>query len=158
MKNKKQLTTQVTIIIIVAVISFFVGTKYQQSKLTSRFSQRSNNFSREGMIPQDGTSRGNRSPQDNNNHNQPPGFPQTVGKIINIDENSITIKTNDGGSKIILISESTVINQSIEVSKTNLKVGSSVHVSGSVNSDGSISGRQIEVGPESVTILENTKE
>ena len=55
---------------------------------------------------------------------------QTVGEITSVDDSSITVKTPDGGSKIILVSDSTTINKAAQVDKTDLKAGSKVSISG----------------------------
>ncbi len=70
---------------------------------------------------------------------------QTIGEITKMDDSSITIKTPDGGSKIILISDSTVINKASQVSKTDLTVGSNVSITGDSNTDGSVTGKTINI-------------
>jgi ribosomal protein L2 len=70
------------------------------------------------------------------------------GEVTKIDDTSITIKTVDGGSKIILISDSTAFNKSTSVAKTELKVGSQVRVDGTTDTNtGSVTGKSIEIDP-----------
>lgn len=73
---------------------------------------------------------------------------QTIGEIIKTDDSSITVKTPDGGSKIILISDSTVINKAAQVSKTDLAVGSNISITGDSNTDGSVTGKIINISSE----------
>jgi hypothetical protein len=75
------------------------------------------------------------------------GFRQTVGDIISADDKSITIKMSDGSSKIVLISDTTTINQSAAATKADLKVGAKVAVLGNQNTDGSITGKTINLNP-----------
>jgi hypothetical protein len=134
MKNKNiHIVLMVVLLLVVAGGSFFGGTKYQQKKIISQFGQRV------GMMK--GSNNGQR------NNGQMSGFRQTIGEISKIDDKSITLKTADGGSKIILISDSTTINQSTTVTKSELKVGSKIAVFGDQNTDGSITGKTINLNP-----------
>jgi len=138
-ETKKNIPVIPIIISTVAlVIGFTLGIFYQKSK-TPSFSR--NNFSKQQM--------GNKSAQgfQNGNGQKNGNGGMTVGEITKIDNTSITVKTMDGGSKIILISDSTVINQSTTASKTDLKVGSKISAIGSANTDGSITGKTINLNP-----------
>lgn len=68
-----------------------------------------------------------------------------AGEIISKDEQSITIKLPDGGSKIIFYSDSTKITKFSDGSKDDLSVGASISANGSANSDGSISAQNVQV-------------
>ncbi len=135
----------VALLVIVSLGSFFVGTKYQQKKLVSGF----------GLPARFGNTQGpgrNMRPNDINdagirNRGQMPGFKQTFGEIIGTDDRSITVKLVDGSSKIVWLSDSTLINQSVEASVSDLKMGVKVAVNGETNSDGSVTGRNIEINP-----------
>lgn len=114
----------ILIIIIVALLvvgagTFFAGMKYQESKRPVGSGQ----FQRRG------------------------GFRPVNGEIISQDENSITVKLQDGSSKIILLTNTTTFNKSAEGSKADLKVGEKVAVFGSENSDGSVTGQNIQLSP-----------
>lgn len=149
MKNKQtHIISMVILIIAVAIGSFFGGTKYQQRKNVSNFRQQmisGNNF------PQ-GMGRNAINNDSIKNRGQAPGFRQTIGEIISIDDKTITVKLADGGSKIVLISETTKINQSVTATKTDLTVGTKIMVNGETNSDGSITSRNIEINPAFATI------
>lgn len=136
------------LIVAVAIGSFFGGTKYQQRKTVSNFRQQmvgGNNF------PQ-GMGRNAQNIDLTKNRGQAAGFRQTIGEIISIDDKTITVKLADGGSKIVLISETTKINQSVVATKTDLKVGTKIMVNGETNTDGSITSRNIEINPALVTL------
>ncbi|RPI01365.1 MAG: hypothetical protein EHM64_15835 [Ignavibacteriae bacterium] len=70
----------------------------------------------------------------------------TAGEVISKDATSITLKLQDGGSKIVLISQSTPVTESATSSANNIKVGERVTVIGTANQDGSISASSIRVG------------
>jgi len=67
------------------------------------------------------------------------------GEITKIDDSSITIKTQNGGSKLILISNSTAYKQLTDSDKSKLKVGSQITIEGETSTDGSITGKTISI-------------
>lgn len=135
-----QIISTLVLLIVVGVGAFFGGTKYQQSKINSQFTQRT------GDIGQ-GMGRNNTVDTTVKNRGQVTGFRQTVGEIISADDKSVTVKLTDGSSKIILLSDSTVVNQTATASKTDLKVGTKVAVMGDTNTDGSITSKTIDINP-----------
>ena len=139
-----QIITTLVLLVVVGVGAFFGGTKYQQKKVTSQFTQRTgtNGITGQGMMNRNS---GNTTGQAN--RGQTAGFRQTVGEIINADDKSITVKLTDGSSKIILFSDSTVVNQTSTATKTDLKVGTKVAVMGDTNTDGSITSKTIDINP-----------
>ena len=127
MTNKMIIT--VILVLIVGGGAFFGGMKYQQSKQP--------NFSRQ--FAGQGVRMGQGQIQDRAD------FRPVSGEIISSDEKSITVKLQDGSSKIVLFSEKTVINKAAEATKDDLKVGEKVAVFGQENSDGSVTATQIQL-------------
>ena len=149
----------VILLIVFSAGSFFAGTKYQQSKITSQFSQRAGlNNSTQGLEKGTGTARNNTANTAVKNQGQTSGFKQTVGEIISLDDTSITVKMTDGSSKIILISSSTIISQSVEATNSDLKVGANIAVNGDQNTDGSVTGKTIEINPHIATITPSAQQ
>lgn len=74
------------------------------------------------------------------------GMTPVSGEIISQDDTSITVKMQDGSSKIVILSDDTNINKSSEGSKSDLKTGETVTAFGSTNSDGSITAQNISIG------------
>lgn len=72
----------------------------------------------------------------------------TAGEIIAKDDSSITVKMQDGSTKIVLTGDSTTVMKTTEGSLSDLSVGTSVTVTGTTNSDGSMTGQSIQIRPE----------
>ena len=126
--------------LIVAVsASFYGGMKYQQSKTPSL-----STFRELGNIRGETGQAGNRI--------RTPGVGQTMGEIINIDDNSVTVKLADGSTKIVLIPDSVSINKSETGSKNDLNIGVNIAVFGSANDDGSVTAQNIQLNPGRVVV------
>ncbi len=148
-ENKyKKFILPVSLSVVFLIIGFTSGIFYQKKHLQSSFSNRSSQFQMMGQNSNNRTS--NRSDQNSDSSTGPRnnngGF--VTGEITKVDDSSITIKTSDGGSKIILVSDSTIFNQSVSASKNDLIVGTQIRVDGTTDSNtGSVTGKTIEINP-----------
>ncbi len=70
-----------------------------------------------------------------------------TGDIISKDDKSMTLKTRDGGSKIVFFSASTTVNKMAEGSMNDLADGATVMVNGSTNTDGSVTASMVQIRP-----------
>jgi len=70
-----------------------------------------------------------------------------MGEIISQDENSITVKIQDGGTKIVILGDSTTYSKTQSIEKTELSTGNQVRVFGNVNSDGSVTAQDVQINP-----------
>lgn len=67
------------------------------------------------------------------------------GSVISMDDKSMTVKMNDGSTKIVLLSGSTSYSNTVAAAKTDLKAGDSVAVFGTPNSDGSVTASDVQL-------------
>lgn len=129
MKNKN-IFLVLGLLILVGAGAFYGGMKYQEGQPST--------FSRQGGVGGAGArqGQGNRT-----------GFRPVNGEIISADEKTITVKLQDGSSKIVLFSDKTTINKADVATKTDLKAGAKVAVFGTTNSDGSVTAQNIQLNP-----------
>ncbi len=116
----------IVIAIVIGVGAFFGGMQYQKNKQPAGFS---------GRNGQGGFGRGNTQ-----------GQRPVSGDIISQDNDSVTVKLQDGSSKIVILSDKTVINKATEGSKSDLKTGERITAFGTANSDGSITAQNVSIG------------
>ena len=141
MKNN-QIFLILVLLVIVGGGAFYGGMKYQESKQTSLSQQGCG-----GGNLSNGTRGGMGRSLSSQNGNRNGGFRPVNGEIINADDKSITVKLQDGSSRIVLINDKTVINKAEIATKADLKTGEKVAVFGSTNTDGSVSAQNIQLNP-----------
>ncbi len=76
-----------------------------------------------------------------------------AGKVIASDSTGITVQTQDGSTKIILVAPSTQVMKSTAGSSSDLTNGISVVVTGTANADGSIAAQNIQIRPAGSTLM-----
>lgn len=148
----KKLLPIIVVLAVAAVGAFYGGMKYSQSKTPQRFIQGDfqefRNLSpeeREARAQQMGAAGigfgarglGGRT-----------GSDFASGEIISKDDQSVTIKLPDGGSKIIFYSDSTEIGKFVSGASDDLEIGQSVTINGKANEDGSVTAQSIQLRPE----------
>lgn len=131
--NSKNLMTIVAVAVVVVALGFFGGMQYQKSKSPSFEPGQFQN----GMVRRDGTATRNGDFQ---------GARPVNGEIVSIDENTLTVKIQDGSSKIVILSDSTVINKTSDGSKEDLKEGEQIMVIGTEGVDGTVTAQNISIG------------
>ncbi len=135
MKKLLPIFLAVTVVFTVGALCFYGGIKYDQSKSPSEM-EKNGNFDASGF--QTGASFGMDGTSQNN-------LEIANGEITAIDNNSITIKTQNGGTKIISYSELTEITKTETASTDDFKIGETISVSGASSEDGSINAETIQI-------------
>lgn len=139
---KQKMTLPVLILIAVVVLitvgagSFYAGTKYTSAK---RFSV----FAKGDFGP--GMQQGANSTIRRVGQGQGGGM--VNGDILSLDAKSLTVKTRDGGSKIVLFASSTEIGKFVSGAISDLTSGQNVMVVGKTNNDGSVTAQSIQIRP-----------
>lgn len=132
MKNTMPIIIVVLVLVCIAG-GFFGGMKYQQSKSPAFGGQFAG-----GTGGRTGAAGGNRA-----NGSRP-----VMGQIISNDNNSITVKLQDGSTKIVIVSASTSINKAATATIADLTVGQTVSAFGITNTDGSVTAQNIQLNPQ----------
>ncbi len=134
----KKIIPIIIILVIIGAGAFYGGMKYGQSKspLSKFSSQNFQNLSQEQrqQLLQGRTGGG-------------AGANFLSGEVIAKDEQSLTLKMQDGGSKIIFFSDSTKISKTTEGSINDVELGKTLSVGGKQNSDGSFTAETIQLSP-----------
>ncbi len=138
MKKNKNIIVTAILVVIVGSAAFFAGMKYQQSKKTT--------FALNGQPGQFQGRQGGGFRGGNTGFGGG-GVRPVLGEIISSDSNGITVKLDDGSSKIVIVSDKTAINKAATGTREDLKTGEKVAAFGSQNSDGSITAQSIQLNP-----------
>ena len=143
MKNKIIIIAVATVLIVGAG-AFYGGMKYQQGKDSSL----AQNFSGQRMRAGNGAGNFQGGVQGGGRGGAQAGAGFINGEIIAKDDKSVTIKLGDGGSKIVFYSASTQMQKMADMSLGDLAIGQQVVANGTVNSDGSVTAKTIQLRPE----------
>ncbi len=144
MENKKVIMS-VVVCVVIAVLSFLGGMSYGKGK-NNTISTRQGSYSQNGFN-QGGYLKGAQGMRSGRSGGMMNGGGFTSGEIISKDDKSMTIKLRDGGSKIVLFGASAKVEKTVDGSIADVSVGKSVMVTGTTNSDGSISATSIQMRP-----------
>lgn len=134
MKNKK-IVRVIIIVILVAGLSFWGGMIYAGNNIKAAATSRQNSFA------QNGGTRGGAGMRIGAGG----GF--VSGEVLSKDNQSVTIKLNNGGSKIVLISPTTKVEKTVDGVTADVIVGKQVMVTGTANPDGSVSATSVQIRP-----------
>jgi hypothetical protein len=142
---KKNILVAVVIFAVAAGVGFYGGMQYQKSrKITfSNFKNGQNqNFQTFGQGRMSGL-----APSGAANGTKMMRGGGVVGEVTAKDNQSITVKTLDGSSKIVFYSSSSAVSLMASGSISDVTQGKQVFVSGTSNSDDSITAKTIELRP-----------
>ncbi|HEY3374782.1 MAG TPA: hypothetical protein VGK02_06945 [Candidatus Aquicultor sp.] len=133
-KQGSLIAIMVVLVLLAGGGGFYGGMQYQKSQMPS-FAQGGQNGQR-GQGGQGGTGRffGGQ------------GGRPVSGEVISQDSSSITVKMQDGSTKIVMLSGTTSISKFAKGTKTDIKKGERVMAFGKENSDGSITANMVQIG------------
>jgi len=132
--NKNMMVLLTVILIVVAAAGgFYAGLQYQKSQ-GAQFAGRSG-ANGQGFGGRFGGANG-------------ANFSPVRGQILSISDNSITVKQQDGTTKIVVVSSTTAFANTQKAEKTDLKTGDNVMVEGTTNSDGSVTASNVSINPQ----------
>ncbi len=138
--NKSVIFIFIVALIIVGAGSFYGGLKYGQGSV------RDTSTNQRGQMV--GQFRGAGDGTGVRRNGGLPGGEFINGEVISRDDKSLTVKLRDGGSKIVFFSASINLSKTVEGVISDLAVGQTVTISGSSNSDGSLTATAIQIRPE----------
>ena len=138
-KSKNKLFTLLIVAVVVGAAAFFGGMQFQKTQVVASAGFTAPNGSQRFMQGEKGGTAGNRMFASGQNA-------PVSGEIISADDASITVKMQDGSTKIVILSDKTTINKSSTAVKTDLKTGEKVTAFGTKNADGSITAQMVSLG------------
>jgi hypothetical protein len=137
----------IVIIVVVALGSGYGGMLYGKNSAPKNTA---------GANWQNQAGRGQGGPSDLRRNGGANGGGFVNGEILSKDANSLTIKLNDGGSKIVFLSGKTIINKMATGTVADLEVGKNVMINGSAGSDGNVTAESIQLRPAFVANSSST--
>ncbi len=67
------------------------------------------------------------------------------GQVVSLDAKSMTVKAPDNSSRIVFIGDATVVAKTVPGALSDIKIGDTISVQGSTNTDGSINAQTIQI-------------
>lgn len=148
MNNALKIIVGAVVVLVIAAGSFYGGMVYGKNQATT---SRTMTLPNGQQVPFNGTPGGAQGFRGQGQNGGPGGFGEqagmTFGTIESVDGNVVTITTRDGAKKTVNVTDTTLIEKNASVSVSDLATGDTVIVSGSDNTDGSITARSVQVAP-----------
>lgn len=154
MKKNNAIFLAIVMLVVGSAAGFFAGTIYQKNQQPT-FAGVMNGQGGGQMFGREG---GQQRAGMNNavGTGQRMGFRPVTGEITSADGKSITVKLQDGSSKIIVFSDKTAVNKADKATTADLKTGEKVMVVGQENADGSVTAQNIQLNPVMQVMQQNT--
>jgi hypothetical protein len=130
--NKQIITSSIITTIIASSIGYYLGTH----RVSTQTNIRSGSMMGQGGAMRGGFARGGTSGGIIN------------GDVVSFTDTILTVKSRDGGSRVILFTGTTKVSKSVEGTRADVKDGSKVLIIGSQNSDGSVTAETVQLRPD----------
>ncbi len=128
------------LVVVFAAAAFYGGMQYQKSQTRASFAGGANGqFARR-------FGQGGSGPGGFGGGQGAGGMMPVRGQIVSQSNGSITVKMNDGSSKIVNLTGSTTISKTTTGTTSDLKSGEDVTAIGSAGSDGSVTAQTVLIG------------
>ena len=134
----------IAVAVLTGGVGFWGGTMYQKSRSIFNFQNRGEGRTMMQGQNTDTKVSGNRVIQGGQGQM---GQRNIAGEVTAKDNKSVTVKMNDGSSRIIILSDKTVYRISEESSLDKVAIGTKVAVFGETGTDGSVTATNIEINP-----------
>ncbi len=142
--HMKKIILILIVLVLVGGGAFYGGMKYGQSKSPfGDFSRQ--NFQNLSSEEHQQLSQGNVGKTLQRGVGREAGAGLLNGEVIDKDEQSLTLKISDGGSKIIFFSDSTQISKMVNGLIDDIEIGKQIMVGGEQNPDGSYTAKTIQL-------------
>lgn len=138
--NSKQWIILVVVAVVFAGGGFFGGMKYQASK-TPTVAARSGATGASGAYGAAGGFAGRRTGAGGGS-----GAGSFLnGQVLSVNGTTMTVQLTGGGSQIVVLAPSTQYRKAVDGTSADLTVGSQVTITGSTNSDGSLTAQSVQI-------------
>ncbi len=148
----KKILPIIIALIIIGAGAFYGGMKYAQSTRQNfakqNFGELDQNFQNLSPEQRQELLQGNVGGTFQRGAGRGTGSNFVSGEVIAKDEQSLTLKMPEGGSKIIFYSGNTEVGKFVNGTPDDLEIGKSVTINGTTNQDGSITAQSIQLRPE----------
>ncbi len=128
--------------ILLIVVSFYSGMKYGVSTVSN--GGKAGGTAYNGR--QGGSGFGTGAQGTNTRRGGASGGGFVSGDVLSNDGTILSVKLATGGSKLVLFASSTMITRNTVGSREDLKIGETIMVTGTANTDGSVTAQSIRVG------------
>jgi len=145
--NKKFLIT-ILVIIVVGGGAFYGGMIYGKSKVN--LAKAFQNMTPEQRQQLFQANVGSAASNFQGRNGRGTGVNFLLGEVIAKDDKSLTLKMQDGSSKIVFFSDSTTISKTTDGSLSDIEIGKQVSINGQQNSDGSYTANTIQLSPRAM--------
>ncbi len=140
MKNKNTLMIVAVILIVVAAVGgFFAGMQYEKSQGRAALGQFAQRF---------GNGNGTYLQRTGASGQQGQRFTPIRGQILSLGSGTMTVKMQDGSTKIVVLGSNTTFIKTQTGALSDLKQGDNVMVVGTYNSDGSVTATDVQINPQ----------